>query len=66
MRKQKERLPDTEDVKKLIKGLQRQRAEYLSLINSLKEKHREADKLLKELRKASSTIQKKVTSKLDS
>lgn len=58
-------LPDVPEVKKLIEGLLRQRKEYVALIASLKEKHREADKLLKELRKASSVIQKKVISKIN-
>lgn len=65
MGKNKKELPDAPEVKRLIKGLQRQRAEYTSLIASLKEKHKEADRLLKELRKASSVLQKKVMSKIE-
>ena len=65
MKKNNENLPETKEVKQLIRGLYRQRAEYASLIASLKEKHKEADRLLKELRKISSTMQKKVISKIE-
>lgn len=58
-------LPDVPEVKQLIKSLLRQRKEYTDLILSLREKHREADKLLKELRKASSVMQKKVMKKIE-
>lgn len=58
-------LPDVPEVKQLIKSLLRQRKEYADLILSLREKHREADKLLKELRKASSVMQKKVMKKIE-